>query len=156
MARIYFYKENARFQLKKAALVAGGFNILLGSPLASSELYDPASGTWTATDSLNTARASHTATLLPNGKVLVAGGENNNTGVYVCPTNTEGFDPASGSRLSAYGSRWIKQSIEQALADCRPGGEIPAARATSLIVVGLPAPVITVPLVFAMSLINPG
>ena len=47
-----------------------------GGALTSAELYDPASGTWSATGSLNTARDQHTATLLPNGMVLVAAGDN--------------------------------------------------------------------------------
>jgi N-acetylneuraminic acid mutarotase len=42
--------------------------------VANSELYDPASGTWSLTASLNVGRTAHTATLLPDGKVLIAGG----------------------------------------------------------------------------------
>jgi N-acetylneuraminic acid mutarotase len=52
---------------------------------------------WTNTGSLNTARENHTATLLPTGKVLVTGGANNNSGVYVFPSSAELYDPASGS-----------------------------------------------------------
>jgi hypothetical protein len=55
-------------------LVAGGYN---GSGLGSAELYDPATDSWSPAGTLTTARFSHTATLLSNGRVLVAGGRGN-------------------------------------------------------------------------------
>jgi hypothetical protein len=64
-----------------------------GFYLSSAELYDPATGEWTATGSLSVGRSFHTATLLPNGKVLVAGGSS--IGHEVEPT--ELYDPAGGS-----------------------------------------------------------
>ncbi len=59
-------------------LVAGGsyYDINVNSIVSTSaELYDPATGVWTTTGSLGAPRDDgHTATLLANGKVLVAGG----------------------------------------------------------------------------------
>ena len=70
-------------------LVAGGRDSN-SSPLASAELYDPATETWTATGSLVTGRWSHTATLLADGKVLVAGGVQR-------PRERGLYDPATGT-----------------------------------------------------------
>src|SRR5262249_4770129 len=54
-------------------LVAAGVNMWMG-PLDTSELYDPATGTWAPPGQMAVRRLDHTATLLPSGKVLVAGG----------------------------------------------------------------------------------
>ena len=53
-------------------LVAGGYGF---SSVFSqhSELYDPSTGTWIITDSVNHTRYQHTATVLINGKVLMSG-----------------------------------------------------------------------------------
>jgi hypothetical protein len=57
-------------------MVAGGTTFTRPKylKLTSCELYDPASGAWSKTASMSTARTEHTATLLPSGKTLAAGG----------------------------------------------------------------------------------
>jgi hypothetical protein len=74
-------------------LVTGGVDAN-GVALATAELYDPPSGTFTSTGSMSTSRSSHTATLLNNGKVLLTGGmDANGSGLQ----SSELFDPASGT-----------------------------------------------------------
>ena len=62
----------------------------------STELYDPATGKFTAAGQMSVARHKHAAVLLPSGKVLVAGGSDNRDwhGEYA---SAEVFDPATGT-----------------------------------------------------------
>jgi hypothetical protein len=73
-------------------LVAGGYG---GGtlPLASAELYDVASGTFSPTGSMTTPRQRHTATLLDNGLVLIAGGLDDYSRVLA---SAELYDPRTG------------------------------------------------------------
>jgi hypothetical protein len=65
--------------------------------LSSAQLYDPKTGKWTETGEMTTIRYYHMAVLLPNGKVLVAGGKSpNRAGRLYDLSSAELYDPATG------------------------------------------------------------
>ena len=64
--------------------------------LASAQIYDPATGAWKGIGNMTAARYAHTATLLPNGTVLVAGGANIVSGI-VYFASAEIYDPVAGT-----------------------------------------------------------
>jgi len=111
------------------ALVAGGAPDQTNSSfLASAELYDPGSGTWAATGSLINARDNHTATLLLDGKVLVAGGRGRVVVVGGFSIRTlssaELYDPGSGTWTST-GSLLAARDVHTAT--LLPDGRVIAA-----------------------------
>jgi parallel beta-helix repeat protein len=78
-------------------LLAGG---TAAGALASAELYDPATGSFTvAPGAMGTARYAAAATLLPDGRVLIAGGR----GVSGYLASAELFDPSTGTFTSTAG-----------------------------------------------------
>jgi hypothetical protein len=86
-------------------LIAGGTTELVhGGPLATSELYDPASGQFAATGAMNTARSGATATLIASGpmagEVLIAGGIGAGGAIL---DSAEIYDPRTGT-FSATGA----------------------------------------------------
>ena len=70
------YDATATLLSTGKVLVAGGSGLhnRAAIKLAACELYDPATGTWTSTGSLNVGRTQHTASMLQNGKILAVGG----------------------------------------------------------------------------------
>ncbi len=55
-------------------------------------------GGWSLTGSMNQARMSHTATLLPGGKVLIAGGSGNGSSTKI--NSAELYNPVSCTHLT--------------------------------------------------------
>jgi WD40 repeat protein len=77
-------------------LVAGGLDcpIAVCTNLASAEVYDPNSGTFSPTASMSVFRYGQTATLRSDGRVLIAGGQGNGN---VIIGFAELYDPKSGT-----------------------------------------------------------
>src|SRR5579864_2677946 len=93
-------------------LVSGGQNST--GYLSNAELYDPVAATWMPTASLSMPRIYHTATPLPNGTVLVAGGKTPGLGLNA---SAEIYDPATG-RWSPTGSLATARAYHSATKYC--------------------------------------
>ena len=72
----------------------------LSRTLASAEIYDPATGRFVATGAMSGARTSHTAALLADGRVLVAGGHRGRRAALRVLRSAEVFDRATGAFAS--------------------------------------------------------
>ena len=82
---------------RDVVLVVGGINYNSGTQwLNTAEIYDPINDTWTYADSMSVAREKHTATLLPDGTVLVVGGKKSSS-VNGCLKTAEIYDPINNN-----------------------------------------------------------
>jgi hypothetical protein len=100
-------------------LIAGGLSSqsIYNHTSNGAELYNPTTGTWRVTGAMAAARYSHSATLLLNGKVLVAGG--NRDGSLLA--SADWYDPSAETWTSA-GAMTVPRS--QHTATLLPNGKV--------------------------------
>jgi hypothetical protein len=108
-------QHDGPIQLPAGKVLLGGGANAAGEAVSQAALYDTAAGTWAATGSLKAARKLHTATLLGNGKVLVAGGIGAGA-QFPAPglPSAELFDPVAGTWAATgnlHGGRWGHSAV---------------------------------------------
>lgn len=94
------FLHTATLLLDGRVLVAGGDSSYAAAGQtaeSSAELYDPTNGAFSPTGNMATPRDGHTATLLPNGKVLIAGGGPRINGAGYSLASAELYDPTTGT-----------------------------------------------------------
>lgn len=102
-APMSYARENptATLLMSGKVLIVGGYSVDGNCcALSSAEIFDPKTGTFSTTGFMAVARRNHTATLLKNGRVLVAGGYNGVNGDSTGSGNVnapELYDPATGT-----------------------------------------------------------
>jgi len=115
----------------KVLVTGGDTSVLSPAGDTSAEIYDPAAigaqgfkGAWFPAKPMLRARAKHTATLLPNGLVLVAGGRARQGGDQAFPRrDAELYNPVADEWVAA---GFLLQDREGHTADLLPPG--PASR----------------------------
>src|SRR4029077_18850517 len=75
------------------------------SDWANAELYDPSTGTFAATANMTTPRSGHTATLLPDGRVLIVGGVHAGIGHIADYCEAELYDPGVNTFTATFNMR---------------------------------------------------
>ncbi len=127
--------------------------------LRSAEIYDPVAGTWSAAANMSSYRAAATATVLPDGRVLIAGGTEGNNSHDVADVadllgtalrTTEIYNPATNTWTSGPNMNEPKAgAMAVTLAD---GRWLVAGGITHISVFGIPIPDFS----NGMQIYNPG
>ncbi|HKB15247.1 MAG TPA: kelch repeat-containing protein [Planctomycetota bacterium] len=133
--------------------VDGGFESPPGSGnfvtnvLPSAEIYDPSTGLFAATGPMSIPRAGHTATLLPDGRVLVTGGTKGDASFQVdtiidilnnALSSAELWNPATGLFTAVAGMSQSKVGHSALLLD--DGDVLVASGVAVTVVIGIPIP----------------
>jgi Bacterial Ig-like domain (group 2)/Putative Ig domain/Kelch motif/Galactose oxidase, central domain len=105
------YDHTATLLANGTVLIAGGRD-LFNDPgsLASAEVYDPSTETFTAISNMTEQRSEHTATRLNNGKVLIAGGRTSTVSGATYWSSAELYDPATSTFSATGGMSTLRAS----------------------------------------------